>query len=265
VAAWIPSPNYYKGRRRPLAFIVMHSTESPERVGGARSVAKNWFALPSSKVSAHVVVDADEVVECVKPQNTAWHCANGNADGYGIEIVGRATQTADDWSDDYSLAAIRNAGAWIRSVPALAGIPARWLTDDQLKRRRERGLTTHLQVSRVLGGTDAHRPRAGVPARLRAAADHGGRATTPCHRTELTADARAGRQRPRRGVPAAVPQRRAVEPAAARAQTRRRLRPEDGRGGPRGAGAVRRHRPRRGRHDLRPADEPAFWARGYRG
>lgn len=162
MATWIPSPNFYEGRRRPLAFVVFHSTENSERTGMARNVARTWFALPSSKVSAHVVVDAAEVVECVKPQNTAWHCASGNADGYGVELVGRTEQTPGEWRDAYSLAAIRHACAWIRSTPALAGIPARWLTDDQL-RRRERGLTTHLQVARVLGGTDHRDPGPGFP------------------------------------------------------------------------------------------------------
>lgn len=161
MAAWIPSPNFYPGRRRPLAFIVWHATESPERAGGARAVAANWFAKVSSQVSAHVVVDAAEVVECVKPGDTAWHCANGNADGYGIEIVGYTGQGAG-WRDTYSLAAIRNACAWIRSQPVLAALPARWLTDDQLG-RHERGLTTHAQVSRVLGGTNHTDPGPDFP------------------------------------------------------------------------------------------------------
>lgn len=151
-AAWIPSPNFHLGRRRPLAFIVWHSTESSEVTGAAINVAAGWFAKRSSKVSAHIVADATQVVECVKPGNTAWHCGNANADGYGVEIVGRAAQSGADWTDTYSLAAIRQACTWIRSVPELAAIPARWLTDDQV-RRRERGHVTHAQVARVLGGS----------------------------------------------------------------------------------------------------------------
>lgn len=161
MAPWIPSPNFHRGRRRPLAFVVWHSTESTERAGAAAAVARNWFALRSSKVSAHVVADAAGVVECVKPGDTAWHCANGNADGYGVEVVGRAGQ-GDGWTDEYSLAAIRHACTWIRTLPALEGVPARWLTDDQL-RRRQPGHTTHAQVARVLGGTTHTDPGPAFP------------------------------------------------------------------------------------------------------
>lgn len=162
MAAWIPSPNFYEGRRRPLTFIVFHSTEGQETKGAARAVAAGWFAKRASKVSAHIVADNLEVVECVKPGDTAWHCGNANADGYGVEIVGKAAQSGADWSDPYSTAAIRNACRWIRDLTALDGIPVRWLTDDQV-RRREPGHVTHEQVARILGGSTHTDPGAGFP------------------------------------------------------------------------------------------------------
>lgn len=162
MAVWIPSPNFYEGRRRKLTFVVWHSTENAERDGMARNVAAGWFAKKTSKVSAHIVADNREIIECVKPGDTAWHCGNANADGYGVEIVGKAAQSGADWSDDYSTAAIRNACRWIRDLPALDDIPARWLTDDQV-RRRERGHVTHAQVARVLGGSTHTDPGVGFP------------------------------------------------------------------------------------------------------
>lgn len=162
MATWIPSPNFYHGRKAPLLWIVWHSTESPEVSGGARNVAAGWFAKSSSKVSAHVVVDNANVIECVKPGDTAWHAASANASGYGIEIVGKAAQSAVDWSDPYSLAAIRNACTWITSTPELLKIPHRWLSDNQL-RNRESGFITHAQVSRVMGGTTHTDPGTGFP------------------------------------------------------------------------------------------------------
>jgi peptidoglycan hydrolase-like protein with peptidoglycan-binding domain len=159
VALWCPSPNHYNGRRSPLLWVVWHSTESRETVGGAWSVAANWFAQKTSKASAHIVVDngadqryPDGVVECVKPGDTAWHARAANASGYGVEIIGRAAQGAADWSDPYSLASLRNAARWVRTCPQLRHIPARWLLDTQL-RDRASGHITHAQVSRVLGGT----------------------------------------------------------------------------------------------------------------
>lgn len=169
MALWIASPNHYRGRTRPLTWIVWHSTESRETIGGAYSVAAGWFAKPASKVSAHIVADngadpryPDGIVECVKPGDTAWHAARANAAGYGIEIIGRASQTAADWTDPYSLAAITNACAWAKANPALRHIPARWLSDDQL-RAAQRGHIVHSQVSRVLGGTTHTDPGTGFP------------------------------------------------------------------------------------------------------
>lgn len=169
MSLWVPSPNHYYGRRRPLSYIVWHSTESAEVKGGAYNVAHGWFADKASKVSAHIVVDngadpryPDGVIECVKPGDTAWHAANANAGGYGIEIVGKAAQKGADWSDPYSLSAIRNACRWIRSNPSIQGIPSRWLTDTQL-RNGERGHTVHSQCSRVLGGTNHTDPGPGFP------------------------------------------------------------------------------------------------------
>lgn len=165
----IPSPNKYIGRRRPLRLIVWHSTESSEVKSGAYNVAANWFAKVTSRVSAHVVVDAGQdpryasgVIECVYPWDTAWHCGNANADGYGVEIVGRASQTGVEWQDPYSLAAIRNACKWLKWNDQLHHIPARWLTNGELAGGAA-GHVTHAQVAKVLGGTTHTDPGVNFP------------------------------------------------------------------------------------------------------
>lgn len=164
----VPSPNKYSGRRRKLRLIVWHSTESDEILGGAYNVAKNWFALSSSKVSAHVTVDdgtdfrySSGVVQSVLPEDTAWHCGNANADSYGVEIVGKAYQGAA-WQDTYSLAAIQNACEWITWLPALQHIPHRWLDDAQLL-NGDAGHVTHKQVARVMGGSQHVDPGPNFP------------------------------------------------------------------------------------------------------
>lgn len=169
MSIWIPSPNRYVGRIAPLKWVVWHSTEGVETTGAALALALNWFALPSANVSAHIVADdgsddryGDGIIECVQPSDTAWHCANGNASGYGVEIVGKAGQTGVQWTDRYSLEALHNAARWVADHPALQHIPRRWLTDDQL-RRGELGHITHVQVSRVLGGTNHSDPGPNFP------------------------------------------------------------------------------------------------------
>ncbi len=155
----VQSPNFYKGRLNPVIWIVWHSTESSEVVGGAHHVAAGGFAKAESEASAHIVADdgsdkryPDGIITCVNAADTAWHAKSANSRGYGIELVGRAAQSGVDWTDPYSLASIRNAAEYIKTVPELKHIPARWLTDDQL-RRGESGHITHAQVTRVLGGT----------------------------------------------------------------------------------------------------------------
>jgi N-acetyl-anhydromuramyl-L-alanine amidase AmpD len=155
----IISPNKYAGRRRPLRLIVWHSTESNEVRGGAYSIAANWFAKATSGVSAHIVVDdgtdpryPSGIIECVYPGDTAWHCGNANADGYGIEIVGKAAQSGVDWNDAFSRAAIQNACEWLQWNDQLQHIPMKWLTDDEL-RSGASGHVTHHQVARVMGGS----------------------------------------------------------------------------------------------------------------
>lgn len=169
MSLFIPSPNFYTGRKAPLKWIVFHTTESPEKTSAAYNIARNWFALESSRVSAHVVVDdgrdpryPDGIIECVKPGDTAWHCANGNASGYGVEIVGYASQGTALWNDEFSLRSIRNAMTWVSSFAATKDIPERWLTDLQL-RNGDKGFITHAQVSRVLGGTSHTDPGPNFP------------------------------------------------------------------------------------------------------
>lgn len=165
----ILSPNRYNGRKKNIRLIVWHSTESSEVKGGANNIAAGWFAKASSGVSCHVTVDDGSdsrypsgVCESVYPWDTAWHCGNGNADGYGVEIVGRAAQSGVDWRDSYSLAAIDNAVEWLKWNPHTNKIPTRWLTDAQL-RGGEAGHVTHEQVARILGGSTHTDPGKNFP------------------------------------------------------------------------------------------------------
>lgn len=171
MSLWVPSPNFNAGRPAGgIRWVVWHSTESPQVPGAAYHVARNWFGVSSSQVSSHVVVDdgsdpryADGACECVKPGDRAWHCGpGGNPAGYGVEIVGFAAQSLTDWLAPYSAAALHNACRWVLSVPVLAALPRRFLTDTEV-RSGASGHITHAQVSRVLGGTTHTDPGAGFP------------------------------------------------------------------------------------------------------
>lgn len=160
---WVPSPNFTAGRPGPIRWVIWHDTEGNETSGSALGVARGWFGIERSKVSAHIVADGLDVVECVRPQDRAWHCGpQGNPLGYGIEIVGHADQSVTEWRDPYSLAALQNACRWVLSVPVLADLPRRFLSDAEL-RSGASGHITHAQVSRVLGGSTHTDPGPNFP------------------------------------------------------------------------------------------------------
>ena len=100
----IPSPNFTRGRARNVRLVVIHTVEAPERGTIAEDVARNWFATPAARSSAHYVVDNDSIVRCVDEADTAWAAPGANADGLQIEHAGYAAQTPSQWGDDYSRA-----------------------------------------------------------------------------------------------------------------------------------------------------------------
>lgn len=154
----VPSPNTSK---RPAGVsprvIVIHSTESHERPGAARAVAQNWFALAKARVSAHYLVDPLEVVQCVPDELAAWHAGKINSVSIGIELCGKAGQSADEWLDEHSKATLGRAAGLVAYLCKLHSIEVRVLTDAELLASltdpSTTGIVGHVDCSRVLGGT----------------------------------------------------------------------------------------------------------------
>jgi N-acetyl-anhydromuramyl-L-alanine amidase AmpD len=153
---FIPARNYTRGRIRPIRLIVWHDMEALERHDTAENVAL-WFAGPSApQASAHVCVDDDSVVECVRLADTAWAAPKANADGAHIELAGFASQSRADWTDDFSRATIANAVAWVKTKDELAHIPWRWLTDAEIRDGKTAGHIEHRDASRAFGTPGGH-------------------------------------------------------------------------------------------------------------
>lgn len=153
----IPSPNFSKGRKRAPLVIVLHTTESPEVPQGAERVAKNWFALKSSKVSAHYIVSSTEVVQCVKESDTAWHAGKANGWSIGVEMCGKAGQSSSDWLDPFSRAMLERTAQLVAEICVRNGIPVAKLGAGDLRVIAEgndiKGICGHVDVSKGLGGT----------------------------------------------------------------------------------------------------------------
>lgn len=139
--------HYYPGRKSPLRLIVIHTMEAPEGPQTARNIA-SYFARGSVVASAHVCVDATELIECLPPSAVAFAAPGANHDGYQIEHAGYARQTQQEWEDEYSQKMLRLSAVHARKIAQAHGIPFKHLTDAELA-RGEKGFCSHDQVSRV--------------------------------------------------------------------------------------------------------------------
>ena len=131
---------------RAISLVVLHSAEAPEKPGKAFDVAR-WFAgVDAPQASAHFVVDAGEVVQCVREQDVAWGAPGANRNGLHVELVGFARQDPTDWVDTYSAAMLERAAGLVAVLCARYGIPVQALDALDLVHGK-RGVTVHAAVS----------------------------------------------------------------------------------------------------------------------
>lgn len=149
IAAHIPARIQHKGRSRKVRLVVIHATQSQERKGAARAVAR-YFAGPDAKGSAHVTCDNAETVQSVYPQDTAAGAPGANEDGWHIEQVGYSEQGEAEWLDAYSEAVIARAAQAARWGCEHFGLPKVWLTVQDV-RDGKAGITDHVTITKATG------------------------------------------------------------------------------------------------------------------
>jgi len=146
------SGNYSRGRSKAIRLLVIHDGETGEGATAAEGMG-NWFANPAASGSAHAGFDTDSICTYIPDADKAWAAPGANDDGLHGELAGRAGQTVSQWKDADSLRILENGAIWFAEKSIAHDIPVRYLTDAQLKDGKSRGITTHRQCSRVLGGT----------------------------------------------------------------------------------------------------------------
>ena len=130
--------------------IIMHTTEGgPEGLDFAEDVA-NFFAAPTTDVSAHYVTDVNSIVGCVEEKDIAFHALGDNANTIGIEMAGKASQTKEQWADAFSKGELDITAKLCADICHRRNIPVRLLTDRELREHRS-GFASHDAVSRVFG------------------------------------------------------------------------------------------------------------------
>lgn len=143
---FIQARNYQPGRTEPISLVTLHTTENGIAPGVAAAVAR-WFASAAAPMaSTHYTVGHDEVVQSVREEDTAWHAPPLNARSIGVEHVGRASFTREQWSTPEAIAELGRSAALVASICRRYDIPV-VLLDATALQRGEHGITTHRDVS----------------------------------------------------------------------------------------------------------------------
>lgn len=144
-----PSPRFvaarWHGGAQTPRRIVLHSTVSPCKAGGAEATA-HFFAHEGNKTSAHYVVDPETVVQCVGDHVVAYHCGH-NQDSIGIEMCDYPdARSARRWDDKPHRAMEARAVRLVAQLCLAYGIPPYYVGVARLK-AGAKGVTTHNNMS----------------------------------------------------------------------------------------------------------------------
>ncbi|MGZ4560030.1 MAG: N-acetylmuramoyl-L-alanine amidase [Mycobacteriaceae bacterium] len=158
-----PPAHFSPGNNKPIGRIVIHSTVSACKAGGARQIA-SYFRSIKAGGSAHYVVDPASEVQVAYDSVICWH-APPNANSLGIEMCDTPGPIPGDKPGSAKFKAARRAWRWINpdqmamldrtaaltAQLALAyGIPLVFLSAEDL-RAGKHGITTHANVSAAWG------------------------------------------------------------------------------------------------------------------
>lgn len=148
--------------KRPVRLIVIHSMEAPEKGETAENVA-NFFHTTPSKVSAHLCIDNNSIVQCVLDNDVAFAAPGANRDGVHLELAGFAKQTEAEWLDAFGVLLLDQAANAAAQYALKFDIPVRRLTSAELADKKSKGIVGHSQVSEVFPGHGHTDPGKGFP------------------------------------------------------------------------------------------------------
>lgn len=159
---FIAARHFQRADRRRIDLIVIHSAEVQETPTSAEGIAAGFAREDAPVTSAHYCVDADSVVQCVLEKDVAHHAPGANENGIGIEHAGFARQTAAQWADAYSERMLRLSAALTAGLCLKYAIPPVFVDASGL-RAKQRGITTHDEVTKAFGHGDHFDPGPSFP------------------------------------------------------------------------------------------------------
>lgn len=138
-----------KSAPRKVRLVVIHDMEFYERADSAEVIARDFATRgESNKASAHICVDNNSVVQCVRDSQIAYAAPGANHDGIQVELAGYGKQTRQEWLDYYGIALLALGSDAVAQYCIKYGLPAVHLTNAQLKAGKP-GIVGHYQVSEV--------------------------------------------------------------------------------------------------------------------
>ena len=153
----------FDGVRHPRV-IVVHDMEYYERDDSAEIIAHDFATRPpGNKASAHICVDNNSIVQCVKDNDIAYAAPGANSDGLQMELTGFGKQTEAEWLNFYGIALLAIGSDAAAQWCLKFGLPPIHLTDEQVKDKLTKGICGHDQVSRVFKLSDHTDPGVNFP------------------------------------------------------------------------------------------------------
>jgi N-acetyl-anhydromuramyl-L-alanine amidase AmpD len=153
----VPARRFTPGRREPISLVVMHTAEIDCRPGHALAVARYFAGPVAPQASAHYVVGPEELVACVREEDTAWHAPGANPRSVGVELTARARWSVEAWAEPAAEAMLVRAAVLVASICRRHGVPVARL-DVAAVREGTAGLTGHVEVSRAWKKSDHFDP-----------------------------------------------------------------------------------------------------------
>lgn len=152
---FIQAKNYQKANRSEIKWIILHSMEAAESSTTALNVS-NWFASKDAPLaSAHFCIDDQQIIQCVKDEDVAYHAKSANRFGLGIEHAGYAKQTRDQWLDSFGIQMLKRSAKLTASLCKKWNIPIKYIERNGLK-NGDNGISTHNECTFAFENGQGH-------------------------------------------------------------------------------------------------------------
>lgn len=138
------------GAPRVVRVGCVHAMQFYEKPDSAEVIANDFATRPATnKASAHVCIDNNSIVQCVRDRDIAFAAPGANHDGIHLELAGYISQSRSQWLDFYGIALLALAADAMAQYCVKYALPVRKLTDAQVGDGVSKGICGHDQVSRV--------------------------------------------------------------------------------------------------------------------